>query len=205
MNPYPPLPEPPPRPVEAGARSTTAEPAQRSRTPLVVGLLVLLVLAGVVAGVAAWLAAPGRCDEATFTSDRFGYCVAAPPGWSAEPARVGQASVDSFLIPDGSAAVFVQAVDLQDGQTLDRFAEYVRGLGEQGGYSMGGITQTEVGGVPAMTWEVFVSSTTGATRMREVVFVRGATAWRVQFADTSGGYDAHSPAFQQMLSSWHFN
>jgi hypothetical protein len=165
---------------------------------------VLLVLVGVVTALAGWLAAPGRCDEATFTSDRFGYCVAAPPGWSAEPARVGQTTVDSFLVPDGSAAVFVQAVDLQDGQTLDRFAEFVRALGEQGGYSMGVTSQMEVAGVPALTWEVVASSPTGATRMREVVFVRESTAWRVQFADTAGGFDAHSEAFQQMLASWHF-
>ena len=203
MNPYPPLPDPPPRPAEA-APATALQADRRSRTPLVVGLLALLALAGVVAGLAAWLAAPGRCDDATFTSDRFGYCVAAPLGWSAEPARVGHTTVDRFLMPDGSAAVFVQAVDLQDGQTLDGFAEYVRALGERGGYSMGGISQTEVGGVPAMTWEVVVSSEAGATRMSEVVFVREATAWRVQFADTSGAFEAHSPAFQQMLSSWHF-
>jgi hypothetical protein len=203
MNPYPPLPEPPPQPTEA-APAAAPESLRRSRTPLVVGMLVLLALTGVVAGLVAWLAAPGRCDDATFTSDRFGYCVAAPPGWSAEAARVGQTTVDRFLIPDGSAAVFVQAVDLQDGQTLDRFVEFVRALGERGGYSMGAISQTEVGGVPAMTWEVVVSSEAGATRMREVVFVREATAWRVQFADTSGGFEAHAPAFQQMLSSWDF-
>jgi hypothetical protein len=204
MSVYPPLPDPPPSPQPMVPAAPSAEASRPSRKPLAVALVVLFVLGGAVAALATWLSAPGRCDGATFTSDRFGYCVAAPAGWSAEPARVGQTPVDSFLQSDGSAAVYVQAVALQEGQTLELFVEYVRGLGEQGGFSMGTTSRTEVGGVPAMSWDVVVSSATGEVRMREVVFVRSGTAWRVQFADTAGGFDAHSADFQQMLSTWHF-
>jgi photosystem II reaction center protein PsbP len=206
MSYVPPLPEPPPPPPgSAVAEPPPPEPAGRSRKPLVVAAMVVLALGLGFSALATWLSAPGRCDAATYTSEQFGYCVAAPSGWSAEKAKVGQAQVDRFLQPDGSAAVYVQAVALQEGQgSLPDFVDYVRGLQQQEGFSLTTASDTEVDGVNAASWDVTSSTETGETRMREVVFVRGDTAWRVQFADSPQGFDQHSAEFQQMLDSFHF-
>lgn len=206
MSYVPPLPEPPPPPPgSASAEPPPAEPPKRSRTPLVVAALVVLALGLGFSALATWLSAPGRCDSATYTSEQFGYCVAAPMGWSAEEAKVGQAQVDQFLQPDGSAAVYVQAVALEEGQgSLGGFVDYVRQLQEQLGFTLTNPSDIEVDGVKAAWWDVVASSPTGEIRMREVVFVRGDTAWRMQLADSPRGFGQHSDDFQQMLDSFHF-
>lgn len=198
------LPPPPGGPVEPPP-PPAPEADRRSRVPVLVAMAVLSAMVLIVGSLALWLSAPGRCDDATFTSERFGYCMTAPAGWTAETARVGDTPVDRFLEPDGSAVVYVQAVAVDQGQDVQAFSDYVRSVAEQSGYQLGQPNEFQIDGVAAVSWEKSEApQTTAGTIVREVVFVRDDTAWRVQFADTPDGFDAHAPAFEEMLGSWHF-
>jgi hypothetical protein len=198
------LPPPPPGGEPPPAEVLPEEPQQGSKAPMLVGLALLLGLVILVGAVVAWLAAPGRCDSATFTSDRFGYCMTAPTGWTAETARVGDTPVDRFLQPDGAAVVYVQAVALDPGQDLNAFADYVRTSAQQAGYTVGTPAQLQIDGVAAVSWDKSTNASADDAIVREVVFVRGDTGWRVQFADSASSFDAHTVDFQQMLATWHF-
>jgi hypothetical protein len=199
------LPPPPGASVEAPPPPPEPGSARRSRMPLLVGFAVLSAMVLIVGSLALWLSAPGRCDNATFTSERFGYCMTAPAGWTAETARVGDTPVDRFLAPDGPTVVYVQAVALDQGQDVHAFSDFVRSVAEQSGFTLGQPSEFQIDGVAAVSWDKSEAApTTSGTIVREVVFVRGDTAWRVQFADTADGFDAHKPTFEEMLGSWHF-
>ena len=203
MSASPPFPEPPPSAtVEPEA---PPEPTRRSRRPLLAAAAVLIALVAGVVAVAVWVSAPGRCDEATFTSTRLGYCLVAPSGWAGGTARVGSTTVDELLLPKGSAAVFIQAVSLQPGAGLEEFATQVRALDQQAGYRIGKSSTSEVDGVTADRWDVTSTAPNGdVTKVREVVFVRSGTGWRVELADTADAFDRDAAALEQMLSSWRF-
>lgn len=169
----------------------------------------LLLVAAVVIAVGAWIAAPGRCDHATFTSNRFGYCLAAPTGWTGDRATVGQTPVDQLTLKEAPATVFIQAVDIAEDQDLSGFADYVRNLDQEAGYQLSGSSQREVDGVDAVQWDVTTVGSDSATdttaqKIREVVFVKEGTAWRVQLGDTQSDFDAHLPDLDQMLDTWRF-
>ena len=199
------LPPPPGGAIEAPPPPPDPGSGRRSRVPVLVALAVLSAMVLIVGSLALWLSTPGRCDNATFTSERFGYCMTAPAGWTAETARVGDTPVDRFIEPDGSAVVYVQAVAVDQGQDVHAFSDYVRSVAEQSGYTLGQPNDFEIDGVAAVSWEKSEATpTTSETIVREVVFVRGDTAWRVQFADSADAFDAHKPAFEEMLGSWHF-
>jgi hypothetical protein len=180
-----------------------SSPPKRSKLPfvLVPAILVGIVLVGL--GVASYISAPGRCDNANFRSDRFGYCLVTPAGWTSGEAQVGDAQVDQLLLADG-ASVFIQAARLGESQDLQLFTDYVRGLAEDQGYTLSPVTTRKVDGVQATVWDVTAGSGTQATKLREVVFIRDGIAWRVQFADIAEQFDGHVGDLGKMLSSWRF-
>jgi hypothetical protein len=199
---------PPPRPdpVAEEPNAHEAVPPTYSKAPFWIGLtlLVVVVLAGV--GVVVALVQPDICDGTTFRSDRFGYCLVVPDGWRADgEGTLGDVPADRIEEPAGVGTVYVQAVRLDEGQTLQDFADSVRSLDEQAGYRLDDVAEATIAGVPAMRWD-FVTGVKGGVplKMREIVFVDGANAWRVQVAAAGPIFDDTAATVDTMLGTWVF-
>jgi len=180
----------------------TPKPPSKARPFVVLGVLVLAVAAGVVL----WLVRPDPCAGTNFSSDNFGYCLAVPDGWTAEPARFGaDVTLDQFAPPSESATVVVEAVDLAQGADLSQWSAFVQKKDTDAGLTPGPTGDATVDGVTARRWDVTVTADDGtAYRMREVVLVRGEVGWRITLNDTEQGFEVSAATFAQMLGSWHF-
>lgn len=200
------LPVPPPGAGPPSASTDVpAEPvAERiSRAPLVVAFVLVSLLIAVVVGVGVWIAAPGRCDAATFRSQAFGYCVAEPQGWVGGEATVGDVRVDQFVPEEGEANIYVQAVTVPAGETLGGFAETIRSLDIEAGLEPAEPDPIEIDGAPGLQWDL-VDPEEPAVRVREIVVVHEGSGWRIQFAESAESFDRSLPAFADMLTSWRF-
>lgn len=202
MNPQLPLPAPPPERPEIPLPPEVEAPPPPSRAPLVVGLL-LAALAFVGALVLfRWIEAPSACAGANVRSDRFGYCLTAPPGWRVAEPQGGTLPADELFRPAGDTTLMIQAV--QTGRNLDTFVNDVRALQQSSGLETGDVTTITVAGVPARVWDASIATASQTIESRTVVFLRDGIAWRVQFADSSDGFNEHIGDLRRMLDSWHF-
>jgi len=147
------------------------------------------------------------CREATFTSERFGYCVQPPDGWLAGAARIGSAQIDQFQPPTETTTVFIEAIDLAEGTDLHAFSEIVRQRDEDAGLVPGPVIQREgpLDGQPALQWDVVVDPEDGAIyQMREVVTVLEEIGWRITISGSEDDFDQYLTSFDLMLDSWRF-
>jgi hypothetical protein len=147
------------------------------------------------------------CREATFTSERFGYCLQPPEGWLAGAARIGSAQIDQFQPPTETATIFVEAIDLAEGTDLNAFSEIVRQRDEDAGLAPGPVIQREqpLDGQAALQWDVVVNPEDGATyQMREVVTVLGEIGWRITLSGSEDDFDQYVTSFDLMLDSWRY-
>jgi hypothetical protein len=201
--PPPPVPDPPtiPPPPEPGPASAAGDIEAPSRGPLVVGVAVIVAVLGTGALLWSWAARPARCDDANVSSERFGYCITAPPGWRlAEPADEAPPA-DQLFRPDGDSTLFIQAIET--GRGLTSFAEDVRRLQADNGLDTEEMQRLTVAGADALRWDATLGSS-GNVRARTVVFERGGVVWRLQFADSAEAFDEHVGELGQMLRSWQF-
>jgi len=202
-------PEPPQRPDPVAAEepdSLAPLPPSYSKAPFWIGLLLLLGFVGLGVGVVAALAQPDVCDGSTFRSDRFGYCLAVPEGWKADgEGTLGEIPADLIQSPGEIGSVYIQAVPIDGGQTLEGFADSVRSLNEQAGYRLEAIVETTIAGVPALRWD-FVTGVKGGVpmKMRETVFIDGANGWRVQMAEAKPTFEETASTVDAMLDTWVF-
>jgi hypothetical protein len=167
----------------------------------VVGILLVVSLFGSGAFLWTWAARPALCEDANVSSDRFGYCITAPPGWRlAEPVDQ-ELPADQLFRPDGDATVMILAVET--GRDLSIFAEDVRRLQTDNGLTTEEMRALTVSGVDALQWDATLGSS-GAVKARTVVFERDGFVWRLQFADSAKAFDAHVGDLHRMLGSWRF-
>ena len=206
MGQFPPLPPPPGGEPEPEPQ---AEERRRSssRAPVLVLLGVLLVTAtAVVVLVAPWRASDdGVCEASTVESTRFGYCIAAP-GWrlTDEP-RTARLPYDQLVRPTDASTVRIVAIDLDSGQDLDLVVQTIRSIQTEDAIDVGAVVDRRVAGVEAVQWDVAIRpGDADARRIREVVFVRNGTAWRVQLLAEAGGFDTRVDDFEAILRSWTF-
>jgi hypothetical protein len=179
----------------------TPKPPSKWRPLALLGLLVVGI--AVVSG--AYLIRPDPCEGANFESENFGYCISVPEGWRATEARFGADVVlDQFAPPTESTTVLVEAVDLESGAALEDWAATVLQKDEGIGLTPGAASETELGGVPALQWEVTSTDGEQSFRMREVVAVRGDVGWRIALSDLSDGFGTSAVVFQGMLETWRF-
>jgi len=204
-------PEPPPRPDPASlephdVEAAPPEPPAYSKAPFWIGLLLLLGFVGAAVWVVAALVQPDICDGTTFRSDRFGYCLVVPEGWTADgEGTLGEIPADRIQVPDDIGTVYVQAVPISEGQTLQDFAGTIRSLNEQAGYRLDAIEEITVAGVPALRWD-FTTGVRGGVqlRLREIVFIDGSDGWRVQVAEGRSGFGDTISTVDAMLGTWVF-
>jgi hypothetical protein len=179
----------------------TPKPPSKWRPVVFLGILFvgIAVLSG------AYLLRPDPCEGANFESQNFGYCISVPEGWRASEARFGADVVlDQFAPPTESTTVLVEAVDLESDAALEDWAATVLQKDEGIGLTPGAASQTELGGVPALQWEVTSTDGEQSFRMREVVAVRGDVGWRIALTDLSDGFGTSAVVFQDMLETWRF-
>lgn len=180
----------------------TPKPPSKARPFVVLGVVVVAA----VAGVAFWLLRPDPCADTNFTSDTFGYCLAVPDGWTAEPARFGaDVTLDQFAPTSSPATVVVEAVDLASGVDLAQWSAFVQKKDTDAGLTPGPSAAATVDGVSAQRWDLTVTADDGtAYRMREIVVVRDEVGWRIALNDTDQGFEVSAAAFARMVESWRF-
>jgi hypothetical protein len=204
VDPYPSLPPPPPG---DHAEVEQAAPIGPTRSPgkaiaVVAGLLI--ALGGVVAAGIWWLGGPGVCDASTVESARFGYCVAAP-GWQfTNEGTQTELPYDELIKPADASTVRIMAIQLQTGQGLDEVVTAARDLATQDGVEVGEIVERRVAGVPAAQWDLVLTAGQVEQQVREIVFVRGDAAWRVQLQADAEGFDVRAEEFEVILGTWTF-
>jgi hypothetical protein len=204
MDHYPELP-PPPFGGEPEVEDAPPERSGRSVGVAVAAILgFLVVLGGLVAIGYSWLNAPGRCDASTVESARFGYCVEAP-GWELTNAGAEvELPYDELIKPSDASTVRIVAIQLQSGQGLDEVVQAARDVAGEDGVEVGEVVDRRVAGVPAAQWDFVLDSGQVDQQVREIVFVRGNAAWRVQLQTDSDGFESRAEEFEDILSTWTF-
>ena len=204
MNASPPLPPPPPGATPEVEEAAAPTPSRSPARAIAVVAATLALLAGVVAFGIWWLGGPGVCDQSTVESSRFGYCVAAP-GWRFTNENTGtELPYDELIKPADAATVRIVAVQLQAGQSLDEVVTTVRDIETGDGAELSKVVDRRVAGVPAAQWDIALGQGQVAQQVREVVFVRGKAAWRVQLQADLAGFDVRAAEFENILRSWIF-
>jgi hypothetical protein len=204
LPPPPPAPVPPQIPPPPG-REPEAFPsvpdARPSRAPLAIGIVLVVGFFGTGAFLWSWATRPALCQDANVTSERFGYCITAPPEWRlAEPVG-GDSPADQLIRLDANTTLMIQAVET--GRDLPAYADDVRRLQADNGLRTEEMRTITVAGVDALEWDATLGSS-GAVRARTVVFEQDGVAWRLQFADSTKAFDTHVGDLAQMLRSWQF-
>ncbi|MGQ0668106.1 MAG: hypothetical protein ACT4PO_00260 [Actinomycetota bacterium] len=178
------------------------KPVSKWRPWVLLGFVVVLAASFVV-----WRSAkPDPCRGTNFTSEKFGYCLTVPEGWTAGNAMVGNVAVDQFSLPLRSTTVLVEAVDLAEGTGLRQFGDFVRQRDDQAGLTPGPVSNLRLGGVEAQQWDIELTSATGESfQLREVVVVVGEVGWRITLNDSAESFSANAESFHRMLRSWRFS
>jgi hypothetical protein len=204
MDPYPSLPPPPPGGhAEVEEAAPEAPPRSAGKAIAVVAGL-LIALAGVVVAGIWWLGGPGVCDTSTVESSRFGYCVAAP-GWEfTNEATQTELPYDELIKPSDASTVRIMAIQLQTGQGLDEVVQAARDIARQEGVEVGDVVERQVAGVPAAQWDLVLTAGQVEQQVREIVFVRGDAAWRIQLQADAEGFAIRAEEFERILRTWTF-
>ena len=79
-----------------------------------------------------------------------------------------------------------------------------RNVASQDGVKVGAVVQRRVAGVPAAQWDFVLDGGQVEQHVREIVFVRGDAAWRVQLQADSEGFDTRVAEFESILRTWTF-
>ena len=204
LPPPPPAPVPPQIPPPPGHRPeaiSSVPDARPSRAPLAIGIVLVVAFFGTGALLWSWATRPALCHDANVTSERFGYCITAPPGWRLAELAGGELPADQLIRVDADTTLMIQAVET--GRDLPAYADDVRRLQSDNGLHTDEMRSLTVAGVDALEWDATLGSS-GAIRARTVVFERDGVAWRLQFADPANAFDAHVGDLAQMLRSWRF-
>jgi len=204
MDPYPSLPPPPPGQLDEVEEVAAAGPERSPGKAIAVVAGLLIVLAGVVVAGFWWLGGPGVCDRSTVESARFGYCVAAP-GWElTNEATQTELPYDELIKPADASTVRIIAIQLQTGQGLEEIVQAARDIATQDGMTVGEVVDRRVAGVPAAQWDFVLESGQVEQQVREIVFVRDGSAWRVQLQADTEGFDIRAEEFEDILGTWTF-
>jgi hypothetical protein len=202
---HPSLPPPPPG-GEPVADDEVAPQGPKRSAGKAIGVVAgfLIAITGVVILAVTWLAAPGLCEASTVESARFGYCVEAP-GWEmTNEATQADLPYDELIKPADASTVRIVAIQLQSGQGLDEVVQAVRDTVSEDGVEVGEVVDRRVAGVPAAQWDFVLEGGAVEQQIREIVFVRGDAAWRVQLQADSEGFEARAAEFEDILETWIF-
>ncbi len=167
-------------------------------TTVAARLVMDLDLAGL--GRPATVAAPGNVWE-RFSSERFGYSMAHPAGWTVTEAE-GQ---DSYLA-DGTPYVFVAPSD-RAGYTLERYSQEVLALYvEQLGAKLERDESITLDGQPArfVTYRFKASAQAPEVYVAEVLALHGDMGWDIFLTDQGRTEADGTPVFEAMISTFTF-
>jgi hypothetical protein len=201
---YPSLPPPPPGGHAEVVETAPVGPSRSAGKALAVVIGLLITLTGLVAAGIWWLGGPGVCGTSTVESARFGYCVAAP-GWQfTNEATQTELPYDELIKPADASTVRILAIQLQTGQGLDEVVKAARDIASQDGVKVGDVVERRVAGVAAAQWDFVLKAGQIEQQVREIVFVRGDAAWRVQLQADAEGFADRAQEFEDILRTWTF-
>ncbi|HEX2031781.1 MAG TPA: hypothetical protein VHL78_10320 [Actinomycetota bacterium] len=173
---------------------------QRSPVVALAAVVGLVLLAG--AAATWWALRPNPC-EGKFSSQQFPYCVEVPQGWQESQETIQGSPADAFASPTFDPVVLVFAEEGEPGLATEALAESQRAAQEENGVFPGPMRPVDVGGTPAVAWEFTNTVDTGdVLRYRNVVLVRGGTAWTIQFLVERDRFSRAVTKFERMLESW---
>lgn len=150
-------------------------------------------------GKPATVAAPEEVWE-RFVSERFGYSMAHPVGWTVDEAE----GEDSYLF-DGTPFVTVSPSSLA-GYTLERYVRELLALSEEkAGAKPETNEATVLGGQPARFITYHFKNQQGVeVYVAEAVAMQGDVGWDVYLAEAAGSEADDTPIFAAMLSTFTF-
>jgi hypothetical protein len=129
----------------------------------------------------------------------------AAPGWQfTNEGNQTELPYDELIKPADASTVRIMAIQLQTGQGLDEVVTAARDLATQEGVEVGEIVERRVAGVPAAQWDLVLTAGQVEQQVREIVFVRGDAAWRVQLQADAEGFDVRAEEFEVILGTWTF-
>ena len=197
----------PPPPPSAPALTPTApaapEPAKR-KGALVVAFSVLIAVVATTVAVGAWLAAPGRCEDADFTSSRYAYCVATPEGTVPSEVDDESGQYDRFELEGSGALVQVTATRLPQGQGLQEFVEGFVAAAQEQSFAAQPAVPVRVAGAAGV--QVDFTGETGGTpvHFRFVFVERERVVWQVDLRAVEEQFAEHTDDLNHILDSWTF-
>lgn len=199
------------RPEEAALlRRSRREPEEmdieipaRPRPSPVTGILALLTTAVLAGGIASWwMLRPDPC-EGKFSSPRFSYCVEIPLGWQDSEEQIQGAVADAFAPPTFDPVVLVIAEQAQPGMSSQDYAARQRQAQEADGLFPGPTRPVDIGGSPAVAWDLTTTAEDGSrVRQRQVAVVRSGQGWIIAYVGAGGSFEDGITEFQHMLESW---
>jgi hypothetical protein len=82
--------------------------------------------------------------------------------------------------------------------------EQARSIAGEDGLDVSEVVERRVAGVPAAQWDVELEAGQVPQLVREVVFVRDGSAWRVQLQADMEGFELRAEEFEDILRTWTF-
>jgi hypothetical protein len=170
----------------------------------VVAFSILVAVIATTVAIAAWLAAPGRCDDADFTSSRYAYCVTTPEGTVSSEVDDETGQYDRFELEGSGALVQVTATRLPQGQGLDDFVQGFTSAAEEQSFSAQPAVPVRVAGESGV--QVDFTGETGGTpvHFRFVFIERERVVWQVDLRAVEEQFADHTDDLTHILQSWTF-
>jgi hypothetical protein len=170
----------------------------------VVALSILVALVATAVAIGAWISAPGRCDDADFTSSRYAYCIETPEGTI--PAEVDDESgqYDRFQLEDSGALVTVRAIRLPTGAGLQEYVQgFVQSAQEQE-FTAETPVPVRVAGQQGLQLDVTGDANGTPVHFRFVFVQRERVIWQVDLQAVEEQFDEHTDELAMILDSWTF-
>ena len=198
------LPPPPPSAATpVPVQPTSPAPAKRAGA-LVVAFSVLIAVVATTFAIGAWLSAPGRCDDADFTSSRYAYCVATPEGTVPSEVDDESGQYDRFELQGSGALVQVTATRLPQGQGLQEFVQGFVSSAQEQSFEAQAPVPVRVAGEQGV--QVDLTGDTGGTpvHFRFVFVQRERVVWQVDLRAVEEQFAEHTDELDHILQSWTF-
>lgn len=198
------LPRPPGSRARAEVPPPPPPPAKRFSLKVVAVLTALFVVGAAGGFGVASLLQGGPCDDATFVSVAYGYCVTVPAGWEPSHAAEEPSGVDAFRDTDAPTVVYIEAIRLPEGDGLQEFAKAMRVQDSLNGFAVTDPEPGTLGEARSLEWDARGPFAGDDVVVREIVAIRGGIGWRLQIAGADVGGEPDLAEARVMLDSWAF-
>lgn len=180
------------------------QPRSPSALPLIIGVLIVGL------GLLGWglfsALKPNPC-AGRFSSSLAPYCLDLPADWAGGLFPVGDTVEDRFVpaTAEGEAWASVRVSQIFDPTVgTPQYVQQFRTSQEATGLEISEADLVTLDGEEALAWNYSVSleGEEAPHRVREVILVRGDTAWRIRLIASDETYVSTRVEFDEMLAEW---